>query len=64
MKWTTALRLMTALALVLGVLLAAGCGDDDDDDGGNGGEAAGEAQEFPAGSTLGKIQKKARSRSA
>jgi ABC-type amino acid transport substrate-binding protein len=58
MKWTRALQLLTALALVLGVLVAAGCGDDDDDGGGNGGEAAGEAQQFPAGTTLGKIQRK------
>jgi ABC-type amino acid transport substrate-binding protein len=60
MKWTRALQLLTALALVLGVLVAAGCGDDDDDggNGGNGGEAAGEAQQFPAGTTLGKIQRK------
>jgi ABC-type amino acid transport substrate-binding protein len=58
MKWTRALQLLTALALVLGVLVAAGCGDDDDDGGGDGGEAAGEAQQFPAGTTLGKIQRK------
>jgi ABC-type amino acid transport substrate-binding protein len=58
MKWTKALQLLTALALVLGVLVAAGCGDDDDDGGGDGGEAAGEAQQFPAGTTLGKIQRK------
>jgi ABC-type amino acid transport substrate-binding protein len=60
MKWTRALQLLTALALVLGVLVAAGCGDDDDDGGNgeNGGEAAGEAQQFPAGTTLGKIQRK------
>jgi ABC-type amino acid transport substrate-binding protein len=60
MKWTRALQLLTAIALVLGALLAAGCGDDDDDDGGggNGGQAAGEAQQFPADTTLGKIQRK------
>jgi ABC-type amino acid transport substrate-binding protein len=58
MKWTRALQLLTALALVLGVLVAAGCGDDDDDGGGDGGEAAGEAQQFPADTTLGKIQRK------
>jgi len=59
MKWTRALQLLTAIALVLGALLAAGCGDDDDDDGGggNGGEAAGEAKQFPADTTLGKIQR-------
>jgi ABC-type amino acid transport substrate-binding protein len=58
MKWTRALQLLTAIALVLGALLAAGCGDDDDDDGGgNGGEATGEAKQFPAGTTLGKIQR-------
>jgi ABC-type amino acid transport substrate-binding protein len=59
MKWTRALQLLTAIALVLGALVAAGCGDDDDDDGGggNGGEAAGEAKQFPAGTMLGKIQR-------
>jgi ABC-type amino acid transport substrate-binding protein len=58
MKSTRALQLLTALALVLGVLVAAGCGDDDDGGGGDGGEAAGEAQQFPADTTLGKIQRK------
>jgi ABC-type amino acid transport substrate-binding protein len=57
MKWTRALQLLAAIALVLGALLAAGCGDDDDDDGGNGGQQAGEARQFPAGTTLGKIQR-------
>jgi ABC-type amino acid transport substrate-binding protein len=59
MKWTRALQLLATLALVLGVLLAAGCGDDDDDDGGggNGGEPAGEARQFPADTPLGKIQR-------
>jgi ABC-type amino acid transport substrate-binding protein len=59
MKWTRALQLLATLALVLGVLLAAGCGDDDDDDGGggNGGGAAGEARQFPADTALGKIQR-------
>jgi ABC-type amino acid transport substrate-binding protein len=59
MKWTRALQLLATLALVLGVLLAAGCGDDDDDDGGggNGGEPAGEVRQFPADTPLGKIQR-------
>src|ERR687898_594355 len=54
MKWTRLLTLLAALALVLGTLVAAGCGDDDDDDGGGGGEP--EAKQFPADTTLGKIQ--------
>ena len=56
MKWTRLLALLAALALVLGTLVAAGCGDDDDDDGGGGGEPAGEAKQFPANTTMGKIQ--------
>jgi ABC-type amino acid transport substrate-binding protein len=58
MKWTRLLALLAALALVLGTLVAAGCGDDDDDDGGGGGEPAGEARQFPANTTMGKIQKR------
>ena len=49
-------RLLAVLALVLGALLVAGCGDDDDEEDG-GGEPAAEAQQFPADTTLGKIQK-------
>ena len=49
------LRLLVALALVLGAFVVAGCGDDDDD-GGDGGDQAADAQQFPADSTLGKIQ--------
>jgi glutamate transport system substrate-binding protein len=51
------LRLIVALALALGALVAAGCGDDDDDDG-DGGEQAAEVQQFPADTTLGKIQQR------
>jgi ABC-type amino acid transport substrate-binding protein len=54
MNWTRVLRLLTALALVVGALVAAGCGDDDDD--GEAGQPAGEARQFPADSTMGKIQ--------
>jgi ABC-type amino acid transport substrate-binding protein len=55
MKLTRLWRLLAVFALVLGALLVAGCGDDDDDDGG-GGEPAAEAKQFPADTTLGKIQ--------
>jgi ABC-type amino acid transport substrate-binding protein len=55
MKLTRLWRLLAVLALVLGALLVAGCGDDDDDEGG-GGEPAAEAKQFPADTTLGKIQ--------
>jgi ABC-type amino acid transport substrate-binding protein len=56
MKWTTLLRVLAALALVLGALLVAGCGDDDDDEQ-QAEQPAGEARQFPAGTTLGKIQR-------
>jgi ABC-type amino acid transport substrate-binding protein len=56
MKWTRLLALLAALALVLGTLVAAGCGDDDDGGDGGGGQAAGEAKQFPANTTMGKIQ--------
>jgi glutamate transport system substrate-binding protein len=51
-------RLLPLLvALALGALVAVGCGDDDDDDGGGGdGGQAAEVQQFPADSTLGRIQ--------
>jgi ABC-type amino acid transport substrate-binding protein len=52
-------RLLAVLALVIGTLVVAGCGDDDDDDGGGGGgggDQAAEAKQYPANSTLGKIQ--------
>jgi glutamate transport system substrate-binding protein len=57
----TRLRLWRALlvvALAVAALAAAGCGDDDDDDGGGGGggDQAAEARQFPAGSTMAKIQ--------
>jgi ABC-type amino acid transport substrate-binding protein len=48
--------LLLLVALALGALVAAGCGDDDDDGGDGGGQAA-ETQQFPAGTTLGKIQR-------
>jgi ABC-type amino acid transport substrate-binding protein len=57
MKLTRLWRLLAVLALVLGALLVAGCGDDDDEDEGGGGEPAAEVKQFPADTTLGKIQK-------
>jgi ABC-type amino acid transport substrate-binding protein len=55
MKLTNLWRLLAVLALVLGALVVAGCGDDDDEEDG-GGEPAAEAKQFPADTTLGKIQ--------
>jgi ABC-type amino acid transport substrate-binding protein len=55
MKLTRLWRLLAVLALVLGALVVAGCGDDDEEEGG--GEPAAEAKQFPADTTLGKIQK-------
>jgi ABC-type amino acid transport substrate-binding protein len=57
MKSTRLWRMLALLALVLGALLVAGCGDDDDDDDGGGGETAAEVKQYPADTTLGKIQK-------
>jgi ABC-type amino acid transport substrate-binding protein len=57
MKWTKVARLLAVLALMLGALAGAGCGDDDDD-GEEAGQPAGEARQFPAGTTLGKIQRR------
>jgi glutamate transport system substrate-binding protein len=48
--------LLLLVALALGALVAAGCGDDDDDGGGDGDGQAAEVQQFPADSTLGRIQ--------
>ena len=56
MNWTKLARLVAALALVLIALVAIGCGDDDDD-GGEATQPAEEAQQFPADTTLGKIQR-------
>jgi glutamate transport system substrate-binding protein len=53
-NWTRPWRLMAALALVFGALLGAGCGDDEEE----AGEPAGEVKQFPADTTLGKIQKR------
>jgi glutamate transport system substrate-binding protein len=60
MNWTKLWRVLMALALVVAALAVAGCGDDDDDDGGDGGggDQAAEAEQFPANSTLGKIQER------
>jgi glutamate transport system substrate-binding protein len=55
-------RALLAMVLAVAALAAAGCGDDDDDDGGNGGggggDQAAEAKQFPADSTMGKIQER------
>jgi glutamate transport system substrate-binding protein len=54
-------RLVAVVALILVGLVAAGCGDDDDDDGGGnggGGDQAADVKQYPANTTLGKIQKR------
>ena len=53
-------RALVALALALAALALAACGDDDDDEGGGGGggDQAADAKEFPAGTTMAKIQKR------
>jgi ABC-type amino acid transport substrate-binding protein len=57
MKLTRLWRLLALVALVLGALLVAGCGDDDDEEDGGGAEPTAEVKQFPADTTLGKIQK-------
>jgi ABC-type amino acid transport substrate-binding protein len=53
-------RTLVALCLAIASLALAACGDDDDDegDGGGGGEQAAEVKQFPADTTMGKIQKR------
>jgi glutamate transport system substrate-binding protein len=55
-------RVLLAMALAVAALAVAGCGDDDDDEngggGGGGGDQAAEAKQFPADTTLGKIQER------
>jgi glutamate transport system substrate-binding protein len=54
-------RTLLALALAAAALAVAACGDDDDDDGGGGGgggDQAAEAKQFPADTTMGKIQER------
>ncbi len=49
-------RWMTVLALMLGMLLAAGCGDDEEEDAGSAPTATTQATEFPAGTTMARLQ--------
>jgi glutamate transport system substrate-binding protein len=60
MTGTKLWRLLLAVALTIAAFAVAACGDDDDDDdgGGDGGGQAAEAEQFPANSTLGKIQER------
>jgi glutamate transport system substrate-binding protein len=60
MMRTKVWRALLAMALAVAALALAACGDDDDDDGGggDGGDQAAEAEQFPANSTLGKIQER------
>ena len=54
MERTSRWRWLSVLALVLGALTFAACGDDDDEDTDT--AQQGQAQEFPAGSTMAEIQ--------
>jgi glutamate transport system substrate-binding protein len=53
-------RALLAMAFAVAALALAACGDDDDDDGGggggSGGEEAADVKQFPADTTMGKIQ--------
>jgi glutamate transport system substrate-binding protein len=56
-------RALLAMALAVAALAVAGCGDDDDDEnggggGGGGGDQAAEVEQFPANTTMGKIQER------
>ncbi len=56
-------RALLAMALAVAALALVACGDDDDDDGGGGGgggggDQAADVEQFPANSTLGKIQER------
>jgi ABC-type amino acid transport substrate-binding protein len=51
-NWSKLWPLLASLALVLGALVAVGCGGDDDE----GAEPTSEVRQFPANTTLGKIQ--------
>jgi glutamate transport system substrate-binding protein len=57
MDWTKLWKSLLAMTLAVAALALTACGDDDDDDGGGGGgDQAGEARQFPAGTTMAKIQ--------
>jgi glutamate transport system substrate-binding protein len=49
-------RLLIVIAVILGALVAAGCGDDEEGDGG--GEQAADVRQFPADTTPGRIQER------
>jgi glutamate transport system substrate-binding protein len=49
-------RLLIVIAVILGALVAAGCGDDEEGDGG--GEQAADVRQFPANTTPGRIQER------
>jgi glutamate transport system substrate-binding protein len=57
-------RALLVMALAVAALAVAGCGDDDDDDGGGGGgdggggQQAADVKQFPADTTMGKIQER------
>src|ERR671914_61009 len=53
-------RALLALALTVAALAVAACGDDDEDEGGGdgGGDQTAEAEQFPADTPLGRIQKR------
>jgi glutamate transport system substrate-binding protein len=60
MSRTKLWRALLAMALAVAALALAACGDDDDDDdgGAGGGDQAADVEQFPANTTLGKIQER------
>ncbi|HEV3377954.1 MAG TPA: glutamate ABC transporter substrate-binding protein [Thermoleophilaceae bacterium] len=60
MTRTNLWRALLAMALAVAALALVACGDDDDDEGGGGGggDQAGEARQYPADTSLGRIQRR------
>lgn len=58
MRETKRWRVFALAVFALLVLVAAGCGDDDDDEGNGDGAQQAEVEQFPADTTMGRIQRK------
>ena len=56
MSKSTKWRWLAVMLATLAVLVVAACGDDDEDGGGGGGGASADVEQFPADTTMGRIQ--------